>query len=146
MVARYQKAAVTIAEGLTDFDYGEWQSLPEQDVRRLYPTLLNEWHSHPHKVKMAGGESLEDIRRRSVEVVDGILAKRNGSVLLVSHGVVIKVLVCYLLGLDNSHFWNIRQDVCGITLFDYMDGRFILTRHNATSHLGELQKSVLADF
>jgi len=146
MVARYQKTAIAITEGLTDFSYGKWQSLPEQEVRRLYPALLNEWHSCPQKVRMPGGESLEDVRRRAVEVVDGILAKHNGNVLLVSHRVVIKVLVCYLLGLDNSHFWNIRQDVCGITVFDYTDGRFVLTRHNDTSHLRELQESVLDDF
>jgi broad specificity phosphatase PhoE len=146
MVARYQKVAVRIAEGLTDFDYGEWQSLTEQQVKRLYPALLGEWHSNPHKVKMPRGESLEDVRRRAVEVVDGILPRHQGNVLLVSHRVVIKVLVCYLLGLDDSHFWNIRHDVCGITTFDYVEGRFVLTRHNDTSHLRELQKSALADF
>jgi len=146
MVAGYQKVAVRVAEGLTDFDYGEWQSVPEQEVKKLYPALLNEWHSNPHKVRTPGGESLEDVRRRVVEVLDGILSRDHGTVLLVSHRVVIKVLICYLLGLDNSHFWNIRQDVCGITTFDHVDGRFVLTRHNDTSHLRELPKSVLADF
>jgi broad specificity phosphatase PhoE len=146
MVARYQKVAVRVAEGLTDFDYGEWQSLPEQEVTKLYPALLNEWHSNPHKVRTPGGESLEDVRRRAVEVVDGILSRDHRNVLLVSHRVVIKVLICYLLGLDNSCFWNIRHDVCGITTFDHVDGRFVLTRHNDTSHLRELPKSVLADF
>jgi len=146
MVARYQRVAVGVAEGLTDIDYGEWQSLPEQEVNRLYPALLDEWNSNPHKVKMPGGESLEDVRRRSVDVVDGILARHHGIVLLISHRVVIKVLVCHLLGLDNSRFWNIRLDICGITTFDYVDGRFVLTRHNDTSHLRELPKSLLADF
>jgi broad specificity phosphatase PhoE len=65
---------------------------------------------------------------------------------LVSHRVVNKVLICSLLGLDNSHFWNIKQDVGGITIFDYADGHFVLTRHNDTSHLKELQKPVLDDF
>jgi hypothetical protein len=36
--------------------------------------------------------------------------------------------------------------VCGLTIFDYVDGRFVLTKHNDTSHLRELQKSVLGDF
>jgi broad specificity phosphatase PhoE len=146
MIARYQKVAVGNAEGLTDFDYGEWQSLPEQEVRKLYPALLNEWHSNPHKVRMPGGETLEDVRRRSVKAIHGVLARHNGNVLLVSHRVVIKVLVCHLLGLDNSHFWNIRQDICGITVFNYVDGSFVLTKHNDTSHLRDLQRSALGDF
>jgi broad specificity phosphatase PhoE len=146
IVASCQKVAVRIADDLVDFDYGEWQSLPEQEAKRLYPALISEWHSDPHKIRMPGGEGLEDVRRRAVELVDGILSRHRGNVLLVSHRVVLKVLICHLLGLDNSHFWNIRQDVCGITIFDYVDGRFVLTRHNDTSHLRELQKSALADF
>ena len=146
IIARYQKIGVQIAEGLVDFDYGEWQSLPEQEVKRLYPDLLNEWHNNPHKVRMPAGESLEDVRRRAIEVVNDVFSKYQGSVVLVSHRVVNKVLICSLLGLDNSHFWNIKQDVGGITIFNYVDGRFVLTRHNDTSHLKELQKSVLDDF
>jgi len=146
IVARYQKIGVHVAEGLIDFDYGEWQSLPEQEAKRLYPALHNEWHNNPHKVKMPGGESLKDVRKRAVAIVNDVLPKYQGSILLVSHRVVNKVLICSLLGLDNSHFWNINQDVGGITIFNYVDGHFVLTRHNDTSHLKELQKSVLDDF
>jgi len=95
---------------------------------------------------MPGGESLEDVRKRAIEVVNDVLSRCQGSILLVSHRVVNKVLICSLLGLDNSHFWNINLDVGGITIFNYADGRFVLTRHNDTSHLRELQKSVLDDF
>jgi len=146
IIAHYQKIGVHIVDGLIDFDYGEWQSLPEQEVKRLYPALLNEWHYNPHKVVMPGGESLEDVSKRAIEVVNDVLSKYQGSVVLVSHRVVNKVLICSLLGLDNSHFWNINQDVGGITIFNYVDGRFVLTRHNDTSHLRELQKSILDDF
>jgi broad specificity phosphatase PhoE len=146
IIDRYQKIGVHIAEGLIDFDYGEWQSLPEQEVKRLYPAVFNEWHKSPHKVRMPGGESLEDLRRRAMGVVNDVLSKYQGSAVLVSHRVVNKVLICSLLELDNSHFWNIKQDVGGITIFNYVDGRFVLTRHNDTSHLKELQKSVLDDF
>jgi broad specificity phosphatase PhoE len=146
IIARYHKVDIHVAEGLIDFDYGEWQSLPENEAERLYPTLHNGWQSNPHKVKMPGGESLEDVKKRSIKVVDDILSEYQGNVVLVSHRVVNKVLMCSLLGLDNSHFWNIKQDVGGITIFNYVDGRFVLTRHNDTSYLKELQKSVLDDF
>jgi broad specificity phosphatase PhoE len=146
IIARYHKVDVHIAEGLIDFDYGEWQSLSEKEAKTLYPTLHNEWHNNPHKVKMPGGESLEDVKGRVIDVVHDVLSKYQGSVILVSHRVLNKVLICSLLGLDNSHFWNIHQDICGITIFNYVDGRFVLTRHNDTSYLKELQKTVLDDF
>jgi broad specificity phosphatase PhoE len=146
IISRYHKIAVHIAEGLIDLDYGEWQSLSEQEAKRLYPTLHNEWHDNPHKVKMPGGESLEDVRGRAIKVVNDVISKYQGSVVLVSHRVVNKILICSLLGLNNSHFWNINLDVGGITIFNYVDGRFVLTSHNDTSHLRELRKSVLEDF
>ena len=146
IIARYQKIDVQIAENLVDFDYGEWQCLSEQEVKRLYPALLKEWHNNPHKVRMPGGESLEDVRKRAIEVIKDILSNYQGSVILVAHRVVNKVLICFLLGLDNSHFWNIKQDVSGITVFNYLDGRYVLTRHNDTSHLKELRRPVFEDF
>jgi len=146
IIARYHKIGVYIADGLIDFDYGEWQSLPEQEVRKSYPALLDKWHNNPHEVRMPGGESLADVRERAAGIVDDVLSKYEGSVVLASHRVVNKVLICSLLGLDNSYFWNIKQDVSGITIFNYVDGRFVLTKHNDTSHLKELQKFVLDDF
>jgi len=146
IIAQYQGVETHVDDGLIDFDYGEWQGLSEQEVKKLYPALHNEWQHNPHKVKMPCGESLTDVRGRTTGVVNELISKYTGSVVLVSHRVVNKVLICSLLGLDNSHFWNIRQDVCGITIFDYVNGRFVLTRHNDTSHLKEIQKPVLGDF
>lgn len=146
IIARHRKIDVQIAGGLIDFDYGEWQCLPEREVKKLYPALLNEWHNNPHKVRMPGGESLEDVGRRAMKVVNDVIPKCRESVVLVSHRVVNKILICSLLGVDNSHFWSIRQDVGGITVFDYLDGRFILTKHNDTAHLRELQRPLLDDF
>ncbi len=75
-----------------------------------------------------------------------IIAKDKGTIALVSHRVVNKVLICALLGLDNSHFWNIRQDTCGISTFTYENGRFILTKHNDTSYLKPIQRALPSDF
>ena len=144
-IASYHKLDVQIALGLIDFDYGEWQGLPHQEVRNRYRELYAKWLKYPHQVKMVTGERLDEVRKRAMGVVEGVIAKHEGSVVLVSHRVVNKVLICALLGLDNSHFWNIRQDTCGITNFTYEDERFILTKHNDTSYLGA-SKTLLGDF
>jgi len=146
LIAQYQKVGVQVSNGLMDLDYGEWQGLPEREVKKLYQALHNEWHANPDRVKMPGGESLADVRGRAVGVIDDVISKYRGSVVLVSHRVVNKVLICSLSGLDNTHFWNIKQDVGGITIFSYAGGRFILTKHNDTSYLKGMQKYVLSDF
>jgi len=146
IIASYHNFNVEIASGLIDFDFGEWQGLSHQEVKDKYRELYAEWIKNPRRVKMPGGESLNDVRRRAVAVVDNAITKYEGTVVLVSHRVVNKVLICALLGLDNSHFWNIRQDTCGTTTFAYEKGRFILVSHNNTSYLEPIQKAPLADF
>ena len=146
IMANYHKLDVVITPGLVDFDYGEWQGLPHQEVKDRYKELYAQWINHPGRVRMPAGESLDEVRKRAMSVVDRVIAKYEGSVVLVSHRVVNKVLICALLGLDNSHFWNVRRDTCGITIFTYENGRFILTRHNDTSFLRRLSKAALGDF
>ena len=54
---------------------------------------------------------------------------------MVSHRVVNKIIICALLGLENSSFWNIKLDTAGISRFDFDGSRVVLTGHNDTSYL-----------
>ncbi len=147
VIAGYRALEVNIVGGLIDFDYGEWQGLSHQEVKDRYKELYAEWIGHPGLVIMPAGESLEDVRKRAMVVLNDIIGGYyEGRVVLVSHRVVNKVLICALLGLDNSHFWSVKLDTCGITGFDYEGGRFVLTRHNDTSFLKPIQEATLADF
>ncbi|MDD5037806.1 MAG: histidine phosphatase family protein [Dehalococcoidales bacterium] len=145
-IARRHKLDVKIAPDLIDLDFGQWQGLPLGEVRDKYKALYLEWASRPDRVKIPAGESLDDVRGRAIGVVEEAMAKYNGTVVLVSHRVVNKVLICALLGLDNSHFWNLRQDTCGVTTFNCEDGRYVLTGHNNTCFLKEIQRGRLIDF
>lgn len=146
LMASHHPLDVVVTPGLRDLDFGQWQGLSQQEVKEQYQELYTAWMKAPHQLKMPGGESLDDVRQRALGVVDEVIAKYKGTVILVSHRVVNKVLICALLGLDNSHFWQIRQDTCGIITFTYENGQFVLTEHNNTSYLKPIQKKPLADF
>ena len=146
IIASRHKLDIEITHGLIDLDFGKWQGLTTKEVKERYNQLYTEWIDSPHRVKIPAGESLNDIRERAIKVVDEAIAKYQGTIVLVSHRVVNKVLICALLGLDNAHFWNIRQDTCGITIFTYENKRFTLTEHNNTSFLRPLRKAPLSDF
>jgi len=146
IIASYHNLDVDIAPDLTDFNFGNWQGLSHQEVKDKYKELYTEWINHPDRVKMPAGESLDGVRKRTMGVVTTVIARYGGTVVLVSHRVVNKVLICALLGLDNSHFWNIKLDTCGITTFTYGDKQFILTKHNDTSYLKPLHEASPSDF
>lgn len=145
-IARHNQLTVNIAPGLIDFDFGEWQGLSHQQVQTKYEELYTRWINHPEQVRIPAGETLDDVRKRATVAVDEAIARYEGAIVLVSHRVVNKVLICALLGLDNSHFWSIKQDPCAITIFNYENGRFILIRHNDTSYLKPLRRATLSDF
>jgi len=145
-IARHHNLEVQTTEGLNDLDFGQWQGLSHQEAKEKYKEVYADWLNRPERVRLPGGETLGEVRQRAIKVVDEVTAKYKGTVVLVSHRVVNKVLICALLGLDDSHFWNIRLDTGGVTTFTYENGRFVLTRHNDTCFLKSLKKPRRPDF
>jgi broad specificity phosphatase PhoE len=145
-IARHHGLDVQIVQELVDFDYGKWQGLTHQQVKRTHPELYDKWTKSPQRVKMPGGERLSEVSRRVGLAIKKVL--KHNRCILVSHRVPLKVLICSLLKLPNSHFWNIKIDLAGITTFEYdpTSNRFILTKHNDTSQLKSIRRKVLADF
>ena len=145
-IARHHSLEVEITPLLIDFNFGKWQGLPHREVQEKYKELYAAWTRNPQQVRMPDGESLGEVTERATGVVDEVTARYEGTVVLVAHRVVNKVLICALLGLDNSRFWDIKQDTCGITTFVYENEKFILTEHNNTSYLKPIQKITPSDF
>lgn len=137
---------IIVDDDLTDISYGFWEGKSEEEVKENYGELYREWINNPHNVKFPNGESLSDVRSRLTRFLKKITSKSNGNIAIVSHRVVLKVLICMLLDLDDSKFWNIRIDCGGITIFEYIDEKFILVKHNDTSYLSELPSQRLSDF
>lgn len=106
-------------EGLIDIDYGQWQGLSPQEAAGKDGDLYRLWLGSPHLVKFPGGEGLAEVRTRAEAALTYILERHpQDAVVAVSHKVVCQVLVLALMGLDNSRFWQIAQDVAAINLFE----------------------------
>jgi broad specificity phosphatase PhoE len=122
--------------GIMDINYGDWQGLSHPEVAQVYPDLYQRWLEKPHLIRFPHGESLRQVRLRGMAALKEVAARHEGQViLLVAHQVVNKVLVCAMLGLDNSHFWRIRQDNACINVFEHQDEFFTAVLINDTCHL-----------
>jgi broad specificity phosphatase PhoE len=132
--------SVAIEPALTDIDYGIWQGMSRQQVKNQCPGDYGLWITAPHKVRFEEGESLDDVQVRALKAFEQISGRHRGqNVVVVSHRVVNKVLLCALLGLDNSHFWSLVQDTCAINVVDADDQHGYVIRHlNNTSHIQPL--------
>ena len=146
-VALRHKLPVTTVENLNDMNFGEWQGLSRRDVNLKYPELYRDWLDTPEQVKVPGGESLEEVRSRAMPFLeDAVMRCGEGTIVLVSHRVVHKVLICALLGLNNASFWSFRLDTAASTRFVFDGDRVVLVRHNDTSYLEPKKGPAAVDF
>jgi alpha-ribazole phosphatase len=145
-IAKPHRLKVNAEPDLIDLNFGKWQGLSHEEVKEKYGDLYARWINHPEQVRMPGGETLDDVSKRVTRFRNKVIENHRGTIVIVGHRVVNKVMLCALLELDNSHFWKIRQDTCGISILNYQNEQFILTRHNDTSFLKPAAGAPLKDF
>jgi broad specificity phosphatase PhoE len=138
-VAQKQNLTAQVMNNLNDLDFGEWEGLPVKEVKLRFKEAYEFWLQRPDIAPIPKGESLDDAKKRVLNALAEIMtAHKEGSVAIVTHRVITKVLECALLGLDNSHFWQIDQDTCGVTTFVHNGHFFVLKHHNDISFLNNL--------
>ncbi|MBF2056909.1 MAG: histidine phosphatase family protein [Cyanobacterium sp. T60_A2020_053] len=134
---------LTIKKDLEEISHGLWEGKLEAEIEAEYPGLLQQWKDAPETVQMPEGENLEQVWQRAVkawlEIVAENLSSANKTGIVVAHDAINKVIICYLLGLQASNFWNIKQGNGAVTVIDYphgKDGMPVLQAINLTNHLG----------
>ena len=126
-------------EGIIDMSFGVWEGHPLRDIEASDGERYLLWREEPHRLKLPGGESLDEVRERSLVALETVIRRHNEeTVILVSHRVINKVILCAVLGLDNSHFWQMSQDTTAINLVRYRQGKYILSLMNESCHLKPL--------
>jgi probable phosphoglycerate mutase len=143
-IARSHSLEVQPLDGIIDMSFGRWEGHSLQEIQKNDGELYRQWREEPHLVRIPGGESLDEVRIRTMAALDEVIQKHPGKTLvLITHRVVNKVLICGILGLDNSHFWQIAQDTTAINLIQHRDGKYVLSLMNETCHLKALKEERL---
>jgi broad specificity phosphatase PhoE len=140
-IAQFHHLEVKTLEGMIDMSFGNWEGQPHQEVRKNDREIYRQWRNEPHRAKPPGGESLDEVRFRSMAALEEVIRLHPGkNLILVSHRVINKVLICGILGIDNSHFWQIAQDTAALNVIHFEDGHYILSLLNETCHLEPLKE------
>jgi phosphoserine phosphatase len=122
--------------GLMDIDFGQWQGLSVEEVHDRWPDETWNWLHAPTKLVIPGGDSFLQVQTRALDFISRLLPiHKNGTIVLVSHIVVNRLIMLGLLGLDINHFRILRQDNCGINLLKIEGDEFFFECMNDISHL-----------
>jgi len=90
---------------------GRWEGMTVSQIQAAFPGTYERWLQDPLAFPAPGGERLEAFARRVVGAFERMQAALPGAdLIVVSHGGVIKALLCHVLGLDMRSLFRIKQD------------------------------------
>ena len=127
---------------LREFDFGEWEGLPLEEIKERFDNGYRKWASDPGVFVPRGGEAMAQLQVRVVKRLKEIGKKEDGKTVLIgSHSSVIRALLCYIQSLPLTKMKNTPWVVNGsIAELDYDGENFIIHKFGFDGHLADLQK------
>jgi broad specificity phosphatase PhoE len=131
-----------IDNGLLDINFGILTGISHKEAEKKFPIIYKNWFENPEDVNFPGGENLKDVKKRVQETINRIVKGIDGeNVILVTHHVVIRTILCHLLNIGLSHFRQFEIHPSSISEARFEHGRWVLYRINDISHLLKNNKS-----
>jgi len=119
-LVRARQSAEIIAAGLggvpiredhriAEVQYGRWEGMTYEDL--IVDEDYLRYREEPILSSTPGGESIGEVQARGVEAVMRTLEETEGRrVLFVSHGDIIRTVLCHFMAMELRHFRRIRVD------------------------------------
>lgn len=134
--------AVEPVPGFIDIDYGEWQGRTSEEVQAAWPEEFRRWRHAPHLVSIPAGETLQAVLARTSKALHGITRRHpHGTVAIVGHDCVNRVILLHMLDLPLSRYWRLKQEPCAISVIAFHDDAFLVKTINDSSHLRQIENS-----
>ncbi|GAB4328583.1 MAG: hypothetical protein Kow0010_12540 [Dehalococcoidia bacterium] len=126
---------------LIELDIGDTEGLTFAAMRERFPEFMAAWRgAGAADAVMPGGESLADVDRRLGSLLEELQVENGeGSVVMVSHNFVLRLLACRLVGLGPERFRSFVFGLGSISEARYEQGEWAIHRLNETCHLRALE-------
>lgn len=103
----HRQFPVTYLDSLREIHMGPWEGQLYADIESAEPDSFRHFWHEPHLFAVAGAESFLELQERALQTIAGIADKHHGErVALVSHGALIKSVLCHLAGRPLSELWT----------------------------------------
>lgn len=132
---------LVIDDRLIEIDAGPMDGLRWDELYERFPEQMTVWKEQPHLFHPPHGESMAQVRSRISEAVTDISARHgNGTVVVVTHGVVVRNLMCWAKGLPHERLIEMnRWSNTGVGIIEMTDGKPKVLLENDDSHLAGLE-------
>jgi probable phosphoglycerate mutase len=137
-IARYHHLTPEPDDRLTEIGHGPWEGLTRAEVQHRFPEMYHTWIERPYDVAFPGGESLEDVHRRSIPAIEALLARPEGGAwVVVTHDTVCRLVVAAAQRQPVIGFADVGLENAGITTLVGPELVGSVRQVNDVDHLGE---------
>jgi broad specificity phosphatase PhoE len=140
VICSWQRTAIITCPELREINYGQAEGLTFDEIVEQHPDVAELIRNFNLALKFPGGESFEGFIERTGKFLDQLDLNEDApekTVLIVSHSGPLRVLVCHLLGISQTCWWQLRFDNASLSTVGLYSRGAILTLLNDTSHLRE---------
>jgi broad specificity phosphatase PhoE len=132
-------------EGLIEMDLGELDGKKAGDWILQHQEFYKTWRITPSRLKMPGGESLEEVQIRAMDTLERITKPYlpGSTLLLCSHNFVNRTIICHALGLPLDRFRDFQQDAAALNVLYKREGQLLAVVVNDVSHLKKCEGASL---
>lgn len=135
-IARMHNLEVLDHPGFIDLNFGTWQGELHKKLKKEQGELYNQWLSSPETVVFPKGEALVNVRERIESACNDLVTKYlNETIVIVTHGAVLRVILCFLKGIGNEHYWEYKIDNCALLIAKFENGNYSILTENDNEHL-----------
>ncbi len=122
IIAEGRNILVETYPELREINLGEWDGLPQEEVRRQFPVEYEKRGLNPASFRPENGESFFDVSGRVVPVFEKIIRNAlEGNILIVAHAGVNRVILSYLLEMPLSNLFRLEQGYGCLNIIQYGD-------------------------
>ncbi len=126
-------------ELLQEMSFGEWEGLPLDEIGRRWPREMELFLTRPGEWQPPGGETFAEAVERSKKALAYIFSQEghDKDIAVVSHGGLIRCLLCVFLGLPLNNFWKLCVHNVSVSVIREWDGNFMAENINVRNFLRE---------
>jgi len=126
---------------LREMNYGLAEGMTYGELKAAYPEIAASLFNFHTGIIFPEGETFLGFVDRAESFLKSLTGyPEDSTILVVTHGGVIKTMVCSLLRIGQVHWPKIRIDNASLTIVSTYGERVILSLLNDTSHLGDLKE------
>ena len=137
-LARRRGLSIAARRGLLEVDYGDWTGRTISQLRRT--KLWRSVQHAPSTVRFPNGESFLGVQARAVAEVGRIAgAHPAGTVAVVTHADVVRLLIAHHAGMHTDHVQRLVVDPASLTVVAVSEGTTRLLKVNDSGGLDSLR-------